>query len=247
MVVFNRNKIQENSSFLKNVSKIVSGQQKILILQIPLEITKVNHRLKTFEWVFFEKFSKIYSWKKINFILFENLLQFSSFYQHEWIFKRNGNPSQTLKPSVIERTIYCIYFKIGTKTVKILKFIKISQASEQIIRDLSEWRELESKRITEFGTELAMSKSCSRKKYGFSYYSNEKIFDEVVDLGYENSLQLFSSEHLLQMTIFEFDIFYRDPKKCFSLLRIYLHDWQKLNQFVIQGTWKKNWRFNRIP
>ena len=33
------------------------------------------------------------------------------------------------------------------------------------------------------------------------------------------------------MTIFEkmveFDIFYRDPKKCFSPLRISLHDWQK--------------------
>ena len=34
------------------------------------------------------------------------------------------------------------------------------------------------------------------------------------------------------MTIFEkldeFDIFYRDPKKCFSPLRISLHDWRKI-------------------
>ena len=34
------------------------------------------------------------------------------------------------------------------------------------------------------------------------------------------------------MTIFEkmvkFDIFYRDPKKCFSTLRISLHDWRKI-------------------
>ena len=34
------------------------------------------------------------------------------------------------------------------------------------------------------------------------------------------------------MTIFEkmveFDIFYRDPKKCFSPLRISLHDWRKV-------------------
>ena len=51
----------------------------------------------------------------------------------------------------------------------------MSQASEQIIIDLSEWRELESRRNRELGKELAMSKSHSRKKYGFSYDSNEKI------------------------------------------------------------------------
>ena len=67
------------------------------------------------------------------------------------IFRRNGNLSQTLKPIIIERASYCTKFEIGTETVKILKFNKkISQASEQIIIDLSEWRELESKRVGEF-------------------------------------------------------------------------------------------------
>ena len=36
------------------------------------------------------------------------------------------------------------------------------------------------------------------------------------------------------MTVFEkldeFDIFYRDPKKCFSPLRISLHDWRKIEK-----------------
>ena len=71
-----------------------------------------------------------------------------------------------------------------------------------------------------------------RKKYGFSYDSNEKYFDEYVDLGYGNSFHLLTSEHLLQMTIFEkmieFDIFYRDPKKCFSPLRNSLDNWRKI-------------------
>ena len=79
---------------------------------------------------------------------------------------------------------------------------------------------------------MAKSKSTSRKKYGFSSDSNEKTFDEVVDLGYGNNFHLRTSEHLLQMTIFEkldeFDIYYRDPKKCFSPLRISLHDWRKI-------------------
>ena len=43
-----------------------------------------------------------------------------------------------------------------------------------------------------------------------------------MDLEYRNSFHLLTSEHLLQMTIFEkmveFDIFYRDPKKCLSPL-----------------------------
>ena len=78
-----------------------------------------------------------------------------------------------------------------------------------------------------------MSKSPSRKKYGFSYDSNEKYFDEVVDLGYRNSFYLRSSEHLQKkMTIFEkmveFDIFYRDPKKCFNLSRVSPYDWRKI-------------------
>ena len=41
-----------------------------------------------------------------------------------------------------------------------------------------------------------------------------------------------TSEHLLQMTNYEkmveFDIFYRDLKKCFSPLRLSIHDWRKL-------------------
>ena len=75
------------------------------------------------------------------------------------IFRRNANLSKTLKPIIIERASCCIQFEIGTETVKILKFNKISQASEQIIINLSEWRELESRRVREFGKELAMSKT----------------------------------------------------------------------------------------
>ena len=83
------------------------------------------------------------------------------------IFRRNGNLSQTLKPIIIERASYCIQFEIGPKIVMILKFNKISQASEQIIIDLSEWRELESRRVKESRKELAMSKSPSEKSTGF--------------------------------------------------------------------------------
>ena len=79
-------------------------------------------------------------------------------------FRRNGNLSQTLKPIKIERVSYCIQFEIGTEIVKILKFKKISQAREKIILDLSEWRELDSRRVREFRKELAMSMSPSRKK-----------------------------------------------------------------------------------
>ena len=160
------------------------------------------------------------------------------------ISKRNGKLSQTLKPIIIERASYCIQFEIGTEAVKILKFDKISQASEQTIMNLSEWRQLESERIREIRKELAMSKSTSRKKYRFSYDSNEKNFDEVVDLGYGNGFQLLTSEHLLEMTIFEkmveFDIFYRDSKKCFSPLRISLHEWRKIETIRDKSTRKKN-------
>ena len=108
--------------------------------------------------------------------------------------------------------------------------------------DLLEWRKLESRRVGEFRKELAMSKSPSRKKYGFSYDSNEKYFDETVDLGYGNSFHLLTSEHLLQMTIFdkmvEFDIFYRDPKKCFIPLRISIHDWRKF-ETICERRYKK--------
>ena len=107
-----------------------------------------------------------------------------------------------MEPIIIEQASYCIQFEIGTETVKSLKFIKISQASQHIIIDLSEWRELESRRVREYRKELAMSKSLSRRKYRFSYDSNEKYFVKFVDLGYGNSFRLLTSEHLLQM-IFE--------------------------------------------
>ena len=48
--------------------------------------------------------------------------------------------------------------------------------------DLSEWRELESERIREFRKELAMSKTPSRKKYGFSNESILNQIDDVVDM-----------------------------------------------------------------
>ena len=48
-----------------------------------------------------------------------------------------------------------------------------------------------------------MSKTPSRKKYRFSYDSNENYFDETVDLGYGKCFHLLSSEHFLQVTDFE--------------------------------------------
>ena len=63
-----------------------------------------------------------------------------------------------------------------------------------------------------------------------------------MDLGYANSFHLLTSEHLLQMTIFEklaeVDIFYRDLKKCFSPLRISLHDWRKIEK-ICEKRYKK--------
>ena len=56
--------------------------------------------------------------------------------------------------------------------------------------------------------------------------------DEIVDVGYGKIFFLLTTEKLLQMSFFEqmvdFDIFYRDWKKCFCPLRISLHDWQKI-------------------
>ena len=81
-----------------------------------------------------------------------------------------------------------------------------------------------------------------REKVRFSCDSNEKYFDEVVDLGYKNSFQLLTSEHLLQMTIVEkmveYDIFDRDPKKFFSPLRISLHDWRSI-ETICQRRYRK--------
>ena len=87
-----------------------------------------------------------------------------------------------------------------------------------------------------------MSKSHSRKNYGYSYDSNKKSVEKIVDLGYRNSFHMHKSEYLLQMTffeeLFEFNIFYRDPKKFFSPLRISLHDWQKI-QTIRDRRYKK--------
>ena len=62
----------------------------------------------------------------------------------------------------------------------------------------------------------------------------EKMLTKVLDLGYGNSFHLLTSEHLLQMIIYEkkviFDIFYRDPKKYFKPLTICLHDWRKIEK-----------------
>ena len=101
-----------------------------------------------------------------------------------------------MKTIIIKGASYCIQFQIGTKTVKVLKINKISQASEQIILDLLEWRELESKRFREFRKEVAMSKSPSRKKNWFSNDSNEKYFEKFVDLGYGHSFCLLTKENL---------------------------------------------------
>ena len=67
------------------------------------------------------------------------------------------------------------------------------------------------------------------KKRKFSCYSNEKTVDDFADLGYGKRFHLLTSELLLKLTVFEemseFDIFYREPKKCFSPLRLSLLDW----------------------
>ena len=83
-----------------------------------------------------------------------------------------------------------------------------------------------------------MSKSPSRKKYGFFYYSNEKCFDEIVDLGYRKSFYLLTSEILPQMTIFEEGVEF--DNKYFSPLRVSLHDWRKKQIIVKKRTRKKN-------
>ena len=70
-----------------------------------------------------------------------------------------------------------------------------------------------------------------------------------MDLGSRNNFHLLTSEVLLQMTIFEkmvdFDNFYRDPKKSFTLLINNLHDWRKIETIVIRGTKKENLKVQR--
>ena len=74
-----------------------------------------------------------------------------------------------------------------------------------------------------------MFKSSSRKNTAFHMIQRKKN-DEVLDLGYRKNFRLLTSEYLLQMTVFErmvdYDIIYKDLKKCFSPLRFYLHDWR---------------------
>ena len=50
---------------------------------------------------------------------------------------------------------------------------------------------------------MVKSKSPSRKQYGFSHDSNEKLFDEINDLGYVNSFHLLITELLMQIITFE--------------------------------------------
>ena len=65
------------------------------------------------------------------------------------VFRENGNLFQKLKPILIHWASSCIQFEIGTEFVKILNFSEISQSSEQLIRDLSESKELERKKKSE--------------------------------------------------------------------------------------------------
>ena len=84
-------------------------------------------------------------------------------------FRRNGKSILKVEANHNRRASYCITFETDTKTVKVLKVTKISQSSEQIMIDFSEWRDHESKRLREFRKEVALSETPSRKKYGFSY------------------------------------------------------------------------------
>ena len=121
----------------------------------------------------------------------------------------------------------------STETVNILEIIKISQSSEQVIIDVSEWRKLESKRIRVFTKELAMSRSILRKKYdGFHIIKMKNILMKFWIWDSELGFIFLQVNVYLQMTVFEkmveFDVFYRDPKKCSTPLRIFLNDWQKI-------------------
>ena len=68
-----------------------------------------------------------------------------------------------------------------------------------------------------------MPKSLSRKKYGFSYNSNEKK-DEFADLGYRNSLRLLTSDHLLEVTVL------------IQRIVLFPKTVKQMKQFVMKGT-----------
>ena len=63
---------------------------------------------------------------------------------------------------------------------------------------------------------MVMSKTHSKKEYGFSYDSNENFFDKIAGLRYGKNFYLLTKEVSLQLIVFEemveLDIFYRDPK-----------------------------------
>ena len=134
---------------------------------------------ENFKWVhiFLENVSFFYfNWKcpTVRFIL----LTWVKFLKKKTeIFTKSWNQSKQNGQS------YCIQLEIGVKIVMFLNFKKIFQSNDQIVKDLSEWRELESERYGEFRKELVISMSLLRKKYGFSYDSSEKSFHEVADLG----------------------------------------------------------------
>ena len=147
-------------------------------------------------------------------------------------FKRNGSLSQTLKPIIIERASYCIQFKNGTKNGT--NFKKKFQASEQIIIDLSEWTELESKIIRELRKNWQCLSHLREKSTGFHMIQMTKILTKLWIWDTVTVFICLQKKHLLQMIFFEkmveFEIFYRDPKKVFSLLRVYLHAWRKIER-----------------
>ena len=133
--------------------------------------------------------------------------------------------------------------EFGTKSVKILRFNKTSQSSGKTVIYLSEWREFESKRIREFKKHLAMSKTPSRKKYGFSYDSNKtnckklRIWDtEKVFICFQVDIYykwLFLNKWLSLTSSTDIQRSVSVPWKFHSVFG------EKLKQFVIEGT--KKW------
>ena len=130
------------------------------------------------------------------------------------ILRRNRNLSQKLKPIIVERVSYCIQFELGTETVKILKFKKFSQASEQILIDLSVWRELESKRLGDLEKNWLCLSHLREQSTGFHMIQLKNLSMKfwIWDTEIVNSFQLLTT----------------NPKKCFSPWRICLVDWQKI-------------------
>ena len=89
------------------------------------------------------------------------LLTWVKLLKEKEIFTKSWNQSKQNGHS------YFIQLEIGTKIVMFLKFKKISQSNDQIVIDLSEWREFESEIFREYRKELVMSKSPLRKSTVF--------------------------------------------------------------------------------